>query len=118
MSLIEDEARENPRFGRRLEALLVQPHSAKAPSAGEHKKPPEVPDVFEAFARLGEEEFRFWLRDLDAPTLKAIIRANGYDPQERVRKWKDPDKFVELIVEQTKARRNRGSAFLNPRKGH
>jgi hypothetical protein len=60
----------------------------------------------------GEEEFRFWLRSLDLRTLKTIIKINGFDPAKASQRWRDLDKFVALIAEQTAARLRRGSAFL------
>jgi hypothetical protein len=59
-----------------------------------------------------EEEFRFWLWSLNPRVLKAIVKANGFDPGEISQRWTEPDKFVELIADQTAARLRRGSAFL------
>ena len=115
LQLVEDEAEINPDFARRLTHLLGEKIRRSTGDATKAASGGAIPDVFEALERLGEEEFHFWLRGLDLSILKSIVRVNGYDPQERVRRWKDPDKFVILIVEQTKARRSRGSAFLNPK---
>ena len=72
-------------------------------------------DVFAAFEECGEEEFHFWLRTLDVPTLKVVIQYNGLDPGKVGVRWSDKDKFIALIVEQTLARRKRGTAFLPPK---
>ena len=65
-----------------------------------------------ALQEKGEEEFTFWLHSLDLPILKAIVKANGFDPAKTSLRWRESDKFVHLIVDQTRARLRRGSAFL------
>jgi hypothetical protein len=47
--------------------------------------------------------------------LKAIVKANGFDPGKTSQRWTEPDKYVELIADQTAARLRRGSAFLTPK---
>jgi len=74
-----------------------------------------APDIFAAFKEKGAEEFSFWLRTLDQPILKEVVRANGFDPARASQRWTDSDKFVALILEQVRARLRRGSAFLPPR---
>jgi hypothetical protein len=71
-----------------------------------------LPNVFAIHQEKGEEEFRFWLRSLNLRVLKAIVKTNGFDPGKASQRWTEPDKFVELIAEQTAARLRRGSAFL------
>ncbi len=74
-----------------------------------------APDVFAVYQEKGEEEFRFWLRSLNLRVLKAVIKVNGFDPGKASQRWTEPDKFVELIAEQTPARLRRGSSFLTPK---
>ena len=71
--------------------------------------------MFEIQREKGEDEFRFWLRSLDLHLLKAIVKANGFDPGKNSQRWSEPDKFADLIAEQTAARLRRGSAFLTPK---
>ena len=71
-----------------------------------------TPNVFAVRQEKGEEESRFWLRSLSPRVLKAIVKANGFDPGKTSQRWTEPDKFVDLIAEQTAARLRRGSAFL------
>ncbi|MFZ4508184.1 MAG: hypothetical protein ACOYON_10875 [Fimbriimonas sp.] len=113
---IEEEAKVNVAFAERLETILC-PVAVRKPEVPARSKPAEVqvPDVFGELIQRGEEEFGFWLRTLDLETLRAIVRANGYDPQRRAQKWKNADKFVELINAQTIAKKNRGSSFLRSR---
>lgn len=116
VELVEDEASHNPAFAQRLEAIV-----AELPAASANKKSVkpkiaaediQIPDALKAFQEKGETEFRFWLRDFDLQTLKAIVKANGFDPGKNSQRWTEPDKFIGLITEQTIARLRRGAAFL------
>ena len=119
VELVEEEAERNPAFAQRLEAIF-----AELPSGTSNKKPSksknadratEVPDVLTLFQEKGESEFRYWLRDFDLTTLKAIVKVNGFDPGKNSQRWSEPDKFISLISEQTAARLRRGSTFLPPK---
>jgi len=114
LALVEEEAERNPSFAARLEeissSLMV---SAKKDSRNKPIGPTEAtPNVFSVHQEKGEEEFRFWLRSLNLRVLKAIVKTNGFDPGKTSQRWTEPDKFVELIADQTAARLRRGSAFL------
>lgn len=118
LDVIESEATQNPAFAAQLAAVLgdalPKPGTGiRAPSR--QSRPMPIPDVFTALQEKGHEEFRFWLRTLDRSTLKAIVKQNGFDPAKASRRWKDSDKFIALVHEQTQARLKRGSAFLPPK---
>lgn len=119
ITLVEEEASRNPDFAQRLEAIVSDLPSATAGKKSQKTKSAEAeappPDVLAAYEAKGEGEFRFWLRDFDIVTLKAIVRANGFDPGKSSQRWTEPDKFIGLIAEQTDARLRRGSAFLPPK---
>lgn len=115
MTLIDDEARRNPEFATKLEAIMAELPARPARPPGAPKTVVTIPDVFAILQEKGEVEFGFWVRTLDIPTLKAIIKKNGYDLAKSAQRWTDPDKFVALVVEQTLARLKRGSAFLPPK---
>lgn len=119
VQLVEDEAARNPAFAQRLEAVVADLSSGAVSKKSSKSKAPaediEVPDVLKAYQEKGENEFRFWMRDVDLSTLKAIVKANGFDPGKVSQRWSEPDKFVALIAEQTAARLRRGSSFLPPR---
>ncbi len=112
--LVDDEAQRNPAFAARLEVITSSLPAAKKLGGKKSRAilPADVPDVFAVLQDRGEEELLFWLRTLDVPTLKAVIKQNGFDPGKVAVRWTDQDKFVALIVEQTLARRRRGAAFL------
>ena len=116
VSLIEDEATKNPDFAQRLEAVMdgffTSANSKRVPKSKPTETGTPPPDVIAEYQAKGESEFRFWLRELDVPTLKSIVKANGFDPGKNSQRWIEPDKFIALIVDQTASRLRRGSAFL------
>jgi hypothetical protein len=113
-ALVEDEAKQNTTFAARLERIAEGLGDKPERKLQQRKSPGSVttPDVIAALQEKGEEEFTFWLRSLDLPMLKAIVKANGFDPAKASLRWREPDKFVALIVDQSVARLRRGSAFL------
>jgi len=116
--VIESEASRNPSFAAELGTVFGNTPAenvARLRSPSGHKRQVPVPDVFEALQEKGDEEFKFWLRALDLPTLKAIVKQNGFDPARASQRWIDTDKFIALVHEQTQARLKRGSAFLPPK---
>jgi hypothetical protein len=117
LSLVDDEAARNPEFAAKLEAVMAQLPSRPARPPRLPNTAVSIPDVFATMQEKGEVEFGFWARTLDIPTLKAIIKKNGFDPAKASQRWTEPDKFVRLIIEQTMARMKRGSAFLPPTTG-
>ena len=115
LALLDAEATHNPEFAAKLQDIMaaLSTRSTRLP------RPPKIavsiPDVFTALQEKGEVEFGFWVRTLDIPTLKAVIRTNGFDPAKASQRWTDPDKFVGLVIEQTVSRLKRGSSFLPPK---
>lgn len=118
VALLEEEAGRNPAFAERLEKITAElPAKAVRKATPKPKPTASVPDVLAELQARGLEEFRFWLRGLDLATLKAVVKANGFDPGKRSARWRDADKFIDLIAEQAEARLKRGTAFLPPPKG-
>ncbi len=119
IALVEEEASHNPDFAHRLEAIVSDLPSTQGGEKTRKSRPRKShgtsPDVIAAYESKGEVEFRFWLREFDLLTLKAIVKANGFDPGKNSQRWSEPDKFIALIVEQTAARLRRGSTFLPPK---
>ncbi len=113
-ALVEDEAKQNATFAARLETIAegLGKNPGRKPQQRKSRVSVTTPDVIAALQEKGEEEFTFWLRSLDLPMLKAIVKANGFDPAKASLRWREPDKFIALIVDQTVARLRRGSAFL------
>lgn len=115
LTLVDEEATRNAEFAAKLEAIMAELPTRPARPPRPPRTAVEIPDVFSALKDKGEAEFAFWVRALDIPTLKAVIRTNGFDPAKASQRWTDPDKFVGLVIEQTVARLKRGSSFLPPK---
>ncbi len=116
--IIEEECEKNPDFSAKVHGLLEQKsepvvRKPKQTNIDSTKEP--MPNVLQELESKGEEEFRFWLRDLDLDLLKLIVKTNGFDAAKKSLRWKDKDKFIELITEQASAQLKRGSSFLPPR---
>jgi len=113
--VIGDEAARNPEFASELAELLPEPSSKKHSDERQKAKPvPEqLPDVHEIWSVRGEEEFRFWAKDLSVQTLRALIRNEDLDPTRKTSKWNDAEKLASYLADGIKARKGRGSAFLN-----
>jgi hypothetical protein len=112
LAIVDDEAARNLEFAAKLETVMAQLPSRPIRPPRPPKSAITIPNVFAELQARGELEFGFWVRSLDIPTLKAIIRANGFDPAKAAQRWTDPDKFAGLVIEQTLARMKRGSSFL------
>jgi C-terminal processing protease CtpA/Prc len=118
VALLDEEAASNPSFAARLDAVLAalpESKGKKMRSSVLKKSGQVAPDVFAVLQEKGEAEYRFWVRSVEVPVLKAIIKVNGFDPAKASQRWTDPDKFVALVADQTIARMKRGSAFLPPK---
>ena len=115
LDLVDDEATRNLEFATKLNSIMAELPARPARQPRLPKPAIVVPDVFVELQAKGELEFGFWVRSLDIPTLKAIIKKNGFDPAKAAQRWTDPDKFVGLVIEQTLARMKRGSSFLPPK---
>lgn len=112
-TLVADEAANNAQFAERLEGILAEIPSNKKPDKPQKSVAvEELPDPFvEANART-PDEFELWLKDLDIPILKALIRKHDLDSSKKWQKWNESEKFAKLIAHQIQARMQRGAAFM------
>jgi hypothetical protein len=110
---VAEEMSLNPRFAERVGTILSEVPSNKKPTKSEKKAEEEdLPDPFiEAKART-PVEFELWLKDLEIPILKSLIRKHDLDSSKKWQKWREPEKFAKLIADQIQARMQRGSAFM------
>lgn len=115
LALVDEEASRNPDFATKLEAIMADLPARPVRPARLPKPILAIPDVFAVLQEKGELEFGFWVRTLDIPTLKAVIRTNGFDPAKASQRWTDSDKFIGLVIEQTLSRLKRGASFLPPK---
>jgi hypothetical protein len=100
VDLLAEEAERNPKFAARLDELLssvpveTRSKGRRAGASGDV----DVPDIYRERELRGEDEFRFWLRDLPVPVLRAIIRKHDLDSARRTAKWKDAEKLGDHTV--------------------
>lgn len=119
VDLLADEAERNPAFGERLEAVLAalpapaaKPARAPRKSAAAAKPEAPLPDIHAECRSRGEPDFRLWLREQPVPTLKAIIKAQGFDATGKCARWRDAEKLANLIADGLAIRLQTGSHFL------
>lgn len=113
VAVLAEEANRNPAFAARLDQVLAElpeRKSARRKAPKAQASPP--PDLHGELQARGEQEFRHWLREQPADTLRASIRAHDLDPTRRTAKWKEAEKLADFISDALQARLARGSAFL------
>jgi hypothetical protein len=71
-----------------------------------------LPDIHAEWNARGDANFRLWLRDQPMPVLRAVIRAQDFDPTRRTAKWKEVQKLADFIADNLRARLSRGAAFI------
>lgn len=111
---ILEEARRNPKFTKRLAAVLEDFKSAGdsgTPKKGRGGR--RAPAVFDPVAvyREGDEVLRERLAPLDLEQLRDVVAEYGMDPGKLVMKWKTRERIVEHIVETAATRAKKGEAF-------
>lgn len=107
VDLIQEEASRNPMFEQKLNNLLSEVPGAKSPTAKKRPAPiseTTLPDVYAKWDELGEEEFRFWLKDQAIDVMRALIRRHDFDAARRTVKWKDREKLSAYIADQLRSR--------------
>jgi len=67
--------------------------------------------TFEFQRQAGEQGLQEALASLDLASLKAIVRAYRLDPARISARWTAPERIIDLITEQARARLNHGRAF-------
>jgi hypothetical protein len=120
---IADEAEQNPSFRERIEqALGVAPlgadvaHAPRTASKTEEPKRPSnrrAPAVLDPvqLARQGEGVLRNALGELNIEQLRDVVADYGMDTGKLVIKWRTPDRIIDRIVEVSRQRALKGSAF-------
>jgi hypothetical protein len=125
VELLAQESDRNPEFGARLEQLLMaipERRNAKPRKTKQRKTEPRktkregheaLPDIHAEWHARGEADFLLWLRDQTIPTIRAVIRAQDFDPTRRTAKWKDAEKLAGFVADSLRSRLSRGSAFTS-----
>lgn len=114
VNLLSEECNRNPEFADRLAILLSNMPKGKAPDkkAGIQQSPEQLPDIHAEWKVRGETNFRLWIRDRPISLLRAIIRAQDFDPTRRTSKWKEVEKLADFIADNLRARLSKGAAFI------
>ena len=119
---VADEADRNPAFRERIEQSLGLPASGEAVptrkaalKAEEFKRPsnrrPAAALDPVQLARQGEAVLRAALGKLDIEQLRDVVAEYGMDTGKLVIKWRTPDRIIDRIVEVSRQRAHKGSAF-------
>jgi hypothetical protein len=95
--------------GQAMVAAQEAPTQAASRPAREVVAPPL--DPFAALRRSGEQGLQQALAALDLASLKAVVRAYRLDPARISARWTAPERIIDLILEQARARLNHGRAF-------
>ena len=123
---VADEADRNPAFRERIEqalgALAPRAHVASTPKAAPKAEEPKRPSNRRApaaldpvqLARQGEDVLRAALGQLDIEQLRDVVADYGMDTGKLVIKWRTPDRIIDRIVEVSRQRAHKGSAFREP----
>lgn len=120
---VADEAERNPGFRSRLIGLLEINTPRKPKSTADQtstvkrsasRRAAAVIDPI-SLARKGDEVLRGELAPLNLDQLLDIVAEYGMDTEKLVMKWRSSDRIIERIVEVSKTRAQKGSAFLQQR---
>jgi hypothetical protein len=112
VDVIAEEAKNNPEFAKKLEAVLIAPPSVRARKGDEIEEPVELPDIYSERLVRGDREFRMWLRDQPVEVLRGLIRRHDLDAARRTSKWKEAEKLSDYIADQLQSRTTRGASFM------
>jgi hypothetical protein len=88
----------------------TQPATPAAGSAETASAAPAAAALFDA-ARAGGAEYVLRLIDLPVEALRRLVGDLGYDPARQARKWKDRDRLLNFIADETVKRVHRNQAF-------
>ncbi len=105
--LLADEAEHNPTFAEALAKLFGASRTSTRPKPKEES----IFDPFLTFQTRGKEGLRASLSGLNIEQLRSIVRQHRFDPSRLSDKWKNRERFIEVICERVEARNRQGDAF-------
>lgn len=100
------EANRNADFAARLNKALTM----EIPKRTSGRRAPGRLDPFDVLAS-GEDALRLRLAELSVEELKDVVAEHGMDHARLALRWRRPERLIELIVSETKARLAKGDAF-------
>lgn len=75
------------------------------------KKPLKL-DVFTIYQNQGAEGLTELLQTFEVQELRKVVLDNGFDPAQKVRRWRLKDKIINFIIEAVGKQMSKGEAFL------
>ena len=100
------EAHRNADFAARLDRALA----TELPKKTHGRRAPGRLDPFDVLAS-GEDALRLRLAELSVEELKDVVAEHGMDHARLALRWRRPERLIDLIVSETRARLAKGDAF-------
>ncbi|HAQ06515.1 MAG TPA: hypothetical protein DCR24_02935 [Bacillus bacterium] len=107
--LEEDEEFAKLFFGEMKETAKVKKTRTK--KAKPEEKPVKL-DVFTIYQNQGAEGLAALLQTFEVQELRKVVLDNGFDPAQKVRRWRLKDKIIAFIIEAVGKQMAKGGAFL------
>lgn len=107
--LEEDEEFAKLFFGEMKETPEVKKTRTK--KAKQEEKPLKL-DVFTIYQGQGAEGLAALLQTYEVQELRKVVLDNGFDPAQKVRRWRLKDKIINFIIEAVGKQMAKGGAFL------
>lgn len=113
--VILEEVKKNPRFRDELTRALTDESEVRQQldsgrGKARNRRTAAVLDPYEAI-KQGEDALRRMLEELTVEQLKDVVSQFAVDPSKLALKWKSKEKLVDLILQTTKGRLEKGDAF-------
>lgn len=77
-----------------------------------NKEEPIKLDVFGMYQNQGSDGLESFLHTLEVQELRKIVLDNGFDPAQKVRRWRKKDKIITFIIESVSKLMAKGGAFM------
>jgi hypothetical protein len=107
--LIAQEAERNQEFAKGLADILGI--TGETSTQRKQNRSRNEVDPFDVLVEKGIDGLKIWLGSLDIDMLRSIVRQHSLDSSRLSDKWKNKERFVELICERVHARSRHGDSF-------
>jgi hypothetical protein len=102
-----------PDFLNELEKWLYEYDKSDKSTGANRSERKEYLNIFELYSKGGRGALLNELKSLSDAALREIIMKNNLDPSKLSHKWKNRENLIELILDRTAGRANRGRVFLD-----
>ena len=107
VEVIEEEAKRNPKFARRIQAALAEVAEKRA----SRRRSPPVLDPIDIAKAEGKDALRERLSRLDLEQLRDIVAREGMG--QYAMRWRNRERIIDRIVDLAHSRAHKGEAFLH-----